>query len=117
MKTFKGIALVFAAAVLILTGVVLARALGTSSRQLSVAPIEPVALDQNAVLQRLSGAIQIATVTRSDGPLPSEALEQLHAYLETHFPRVHKTLTVDRVAGFSLLYRWEGRDPEAEPAV
>ncbi len=68
----KRVLLAASLAVLVLLAVVFGRALTASSRQLDVAPVEPVALDEAAVLERLSAAIQIPTVTVNDGPLRVE---------------------------------------------
>ena len=69
-----------------------------------------------AAVQRLSGALQIQTVS-TEGASPSpESLATFHAFLARNFPRVHSTLKVEPIAGGSLLFTWVGADAAA-PAL
>ncbi|MEZ5605947.1 MAG: M20 family peptidase [Burkholderiaceae bacterium] len=85
------------------------------SRQLTVAPLPPIAVDENAVAERLAQAVRLKTVSsQSDAQLNADQFEALHALLQKQFPRVHATLKRESVNGLSLLYTWEGRDPKAK---
>ncbi len=85
------------------------------SRQLTVAPLPPIAIDENAVAERLAQAVRLKTVSsQSDAQLNADQFEALHALLQKQFPRVHATLKRESVGGLSLLYTWEGRDPKAK---
>lgn len=67
---------------------------------------------------RLAEALRFRTLSQQErealDPAPFRAL---HAYLERAFPRTHAALARETVADLSLLYRWEGRDPEAAPVL
>ena len=103
------------AGVLALAAAVAINAARKGSRQLTVAPLPPIAIDENAVAQRLAQAVRLKTVSsQSDAQLNADQFEALHALLQKQFPRVHATLKRESVGGLSLLYTWEGRDPKAK---
>lgn len=69
---------------------------------------------------KLSQALTFETV--SDASLPGhvvspEAFRGLHTHLETAFPSVFASLEVQKVAGWSLLLRWEGQDTALRPGL
>ena len=78
----------------------------------------PFAFDELGAAQRLSGALQIVTVSQHDGEddLP-EAWLSLHEYLEQAFPRAHEALEWETVSEHSLLYRWSGTDGQLAPIL
>ncbi|MEX1366396.1 MAG: M20 family peptidase [Nannocystaceae bacterium] len=80
-------------------------------------------VDANAAAAVLSRAIAIPTVS-PDAELAAEAygprreaMLALHRLLQQEFPRVHQALTREVVGELSLLYRWPGTDPTAEPIL
>ena len=79
-------------------------------------PMPPV--DQDAVAQRLAGAVRIATVSYADRTqIDNGQLDALAAYLQKSFPHVDATLKRETVNGHSLLYTWSGKDPAAKPLL
>ena len=85
----------------------------TVPEALSVAN-DPIQARQRA--ERLAGAIRIPTISHQDPALfDPAAFEQMHAYLEQTFPLTHAQLELEKVARYSLLYRWRGRDPALLP--
>lgn len=105
-----------------LAGVLLAGmvvvALGTTSRQIDVPPAPAVGIDVEAAAARLSGALQIATISSPD-PAKFDIAEFLrfHRYLEESFPLVHARLARETVNDLSLLYRWPGSNPALAPVL
>jgi carboxypeptidase PM20D1 len=82
-----------------------------------IAPVSPVALDENAAA-RLGGALQFATVSREPGIVAdAEAFRGLHRYLENSFPAAHRALGRELVGQHSLLYTWRGSDPGLTPVM
>lgn len=102
-------------AVAILAGVVLVRALALESRQVEPldsveTPVEGAAGAPDLVaVERLAGAIRIPTVSGPGEERRPAALQRFRRYLARTFPRVHRELDLEVVAGHSLLYRWGGR--------
>ncbi|MGQ0711345.1 MAG: M20 family peptidase [Rhodoferax sp.] len=88
------------------------------SRQLSAAPIAPLAVDETAAAQRLAEAVRLQTVSLRDQPaLNADQFRALHALLQQRFPLVHARLQREVVGGLSLLYTWPGRDKAAKPVL
>lgn len=114
----RTIALALAAILAALSIAVAANTLRQSSRQLDVAPVQPVAVDANAAAQRLSAAVRLRTISRDDKTnAGTEEFRRLHALLEKSYPRAHAALKRETVAGLSLLYVWPGTDPAAKPIM
>ncbi|WP_285726332.1 M20/M25/M40 family metallo-hydrolase [Psychromicrobium xiongbiense] len=67
--------------------------------------------------ERLSALIQIPTVSRADPELVDQAaFERFITAIEAFYPLVHRSLSLERVNGQGLLFRWTGRRPE-QPTV
>lgn len=81
----------------------------------------PVAYSGDAAAQHIAEAIRFKTVTfKSGDPVTIEAARpwlDLHTWLETTYPRVHATMTLEKVADYSLLYKWQGSDPSLDPVI
>jgi carboxypeptidase PM20D1 len=88
-----------------------------SSRQLSVAPVAPVAVDAAAATARLAAAVRLQTIaSREDEDAHAAEFDALHALLVSDFPRAHAVLRREAVGKHGLLYTWPGTDPAA-PAI
>ena len=106
------------AGVVALAAVVLGRAIAFRSRRYTVEPEQGVEIDVQKAAERLSGAVQIATITASDPEKADrEPFEQFIRYLEQAFPAAHAVLERETVNEYSLLYRWKGRDEGMKPAL
>jgi carboxypeptidase PM20D1 len=114
----KRLFLLFLFGLCVLAGVLVTRTLSLSSRQ--VVPEAPAAfaVDADAAVARLAGALRLKTVAASDGvPANDAAFEALHAYLREHFPRVHAALKRETVGRHSVLYTWPGTDASLRPVL
>ena len=99
--------------VVALAAVVLVRALGLSSRQAAVAPIERRELDASAAAANLAAALRFETISHQDRALTSaEAFGDFHAWLAATYPRLHARLEREVIGARSLLYTWSGSDPD-----
>lgn len=115
---FKRLLLAVLALVLLLAVAVALNTWRQGSRQLDVAPAPPLAIDQNAVAEKLAGAIRFQTIANRDDAQASAAeFRKLHAFLEQRFPRAHAVLKRETVGDFSLLYTWQGSDEKALPVM
>lgn len=104
------------AALALLVLVLLANTYRKNSKQVAIPAVPHVEVDGRAAAERLAAAVRLRTVSY-DGKPDHAAPEflKLHKHLQDAFPRVHRTLKRERVAGYSLLYTWEGSDPKAKP--
>lgn len=88
------------------------------SKQVDVQPVAHVRVDGMAAAERLAGAVRLRTITYDGKPDASAAeFAKLHTYLEQSFPLVHRTLKRETVAGYSLLYTWQGSDASMKPMM
>lgn len=68
--------------------------------------------------ERFAGAIRFPTVSFMDRTqTDSAAFLGLHQYFADTYPNIERVLTRETVSGLSLLYTWEGREPNLEPIV
>ncbi len=118
MKIILRLLLAIVVAVVLLFGVLLVRTYTYPSLQVETGPWEPVTFDADAAADHLAGAIRIKTISHQ---IPWEqrlsAFTEFHAYLAETFPKAHAAMTREVVNDYSLLYTWEGSDPEAQPIL
>ena len=114
----KRVVLTILALVAALAGTLVTRTLRVPPPALPAAALTAVAMDSSTSAQRLSGAVKFATVSFASGArIDTAAFLGFQGFLATSFPRVHATLTLERIAGLSLLYTWTGMDSTAAPIV
>jgi carboxypeptidase PM20D1 len=112
----KRVLWVLLAVVLLLAAGVAANTWRQGSRQVDVAPAPPIAIDEKALAEKLSGAVRFKTVSSlTDPDLNKDQFLAQQEYLKQRFPRVHATLKREVVGDLSLLYTWQGKDPQARP--
>ena len=74
--------------------------------------------DVDRAVENLSRSIQFKTISHYDSTQddPKEFLGFIQ-FLEETYPLIHETLTKEVVSEYSLLYTWQGTDPEVKPIV
>jgi carboxypeptidase PM20D1 len=86
------------------------------SRQLIVAPIAVMKIDEMAAGQRLAQAVRLPTISSHTEPaLNADQFRALHQLLEKNFPLVHRQLKREVIGGSSLLYTWVGKQTQLKP--
>ncbi len=102
----------------LLAAVLLGNTFLKGSKQLEAAPVTSLAVDSAVVSKRLSEVVRLRTISsREDPNLSAQEFLKLHATLEKQFPAVHQTLKREVVGGLSLLYTWQGTNPQAKPVL
>lgn len=80
-----------------------------------------IPVDIDGAAKRLSRAVQFPTISNQDRKdFDAKAFEDYHAYLVQAYPNVHRVLKREVLGDprpYSLLYTWEGTDPNAEPVL
>jgi carboxypeptidase PM20D1 len=105
-------------AVAVLALVVGIKTLTTHSRQMDVAPLPALAVNQEAVADHLATAVRAKTVFSFLEPDRGAAeFQKLQRNLASHFPKLHHTLTHEVINDQSLLYTWPGSNPTAKPIL
>lgn len=106
------------AGVVILVAMILGRAIAFRSRRYTVEPEHGIKIDVDRAAKRLSGAVQLPTITASDPEKAERApFEQFIYYLEQSYPSAHAVLKREIVNNYSLLYRWKGREEGLKPVL
>ncbi|KAK1758912.1 hypothetical protein QBC47DRAFT_370740 [Echria macrotheca] len=77
---------------------------------------------RNATVARMSGAVQVKSVSFDDlgviGEDPRwDVFYDFYAYLENTFPLIHEKLQVEKVNTHGLLYTWKGSDDSLKPTL
>ncbi len=99
----------------ILIGIICLNTLRFSSRQISSPAIELLPIG-DGVLQRLSSAVQIPTVSYADR-IDTTAFLQLREFFDSTYLRVNQELEHYAVNDFSRVYYWPGKNPKLKPIL
>lgn len=118
MSNVKKVLAASALAATVLAVVLVTRALTLPSLQPPSADAVAITVDEGGSLERFVGAIQIPTISfEKTEDTDSAKFRELHTYFASSYPLVHENLTREIVGGLSLLYTWEGTEPDLEPVV
>jgi carboxypeptidase PM20D1 len=116
IRILRNLILLLITAIVILAAVLVANAWRKPSRQIAVAPVAPVTIDEAAAAQRLGAAVKLQTIASADDAGQSaDAFRALHDLIAASFPAFSAAARRETVADYSLLYTWEGSDPKAAP--
>ena len=73
-------------------------------------------VNSKRVQQRLSQAIQIKTISNpDDSKVDWSEFDRFHKFLDDEFPLVCKNLKKEDISQASLLYTWQGTNPDLDP--
>lgn len=85
--------------------------------------VEPITIevDLEGATERLSKAVQFPTISNQDrDDFDTAAFDAYHAFLAEAYPKIHATLKREILGDprpYSLLYTWEGKNPDLPPAL
>ena len=78
--------------------------------------VDRVVVDKQNVIDRLSQAIQIATVSKDEVPfVEPEKFVAFHQFLESSYPNVYRFATKTTISEHSLIFEFSGSDPNLKP--
>ncbi|KIZ32740.1 MULTISPECIES: M20 family peptidase [Rhodopseudomonas] len=116
LKLIRNLVTVGMVALVVLAGVLAYTTSQLSSRQLQVTALAPVEVNEQGAAGRLSEAIRFQTISNALNPeQDAEALRGLQDHIIASFPAFHAVAKREIVGSHSLLYTWEGSDPQAQP--
>jgi carboxypeptidase PM20D1 len=113
----KRLLTIAAVGLLLLFAILLGRAVTMRSRQIQVAPAELAVVDTDAAVRRLSASLRFPTISVEEGAWDFEPFVAFQRYVTDSFPLVHSRLKREIVGGHTLLYTWEGSNPERKPIL
>ncbi|WP_428648046.1 M20 family peptidase [Roseibium sp.] len=92
-----------------------------SSMQMQGVEQIEISVDLDGAVERLSRAVQFPTISNQDrDDFNTKAFDDYHRFLVESYPNVHKTLKREILGDprpYSLLYTWEGKNPDLPPAL
>uniref|UniRef100_Q07VM8 Peptidase M20 n=1 Tax=Rhodopseudomonas palustris (strain BisA53) TaxID=316055 RepID=Q07VM8_RHOP5 len=116
LRIIRNVVALLLLALVLLIGVLAYNTFRHGSRQLQVAAVAPVAVDEAGAAQRLGEAIRFKTISNFLNPdQAAEPLRAMQAHLVASFPAFHAAAKREIVGSYSVLYSWEGSDPSAKP--
>jgi len=116
LRLIRNILALVVLAVVLLAGVLAYNTFSNPSRQIDVAAIAKVPVDEDAVSKRLSVAIQLQTIAEVSNPdANADAFRGILAHIEANYPAFGAAVKREIIANYSLLYTWQGSDPNAKP--
>lgn len=105
------------AGILVLITVILVNTFRMPSLQVQVNAIPAPEINAKS-LQHFQQAIGYKTISFGDPLLfDSSQFIGFRKFLETTYPTFHSKLTREILAGYSLLYKWEGKNPQLKPVI
>lgn len=111
-KVLSGLGVILAVVILI----VMVKTYAKSSNQMQVKPISGVDVNLESIVNSLSIAIRSKTISTQHGKITNgDQFKSLQAHLKRRYPLFHSTLKEEVVNGYSLIYKWEGTNPNANP--
>jgi len=112
----KRILAVAAAAALVLTTVVVYRAVTWPSSQPEPAEVFHGEVRDGAI-ERLAEALRFPTITWTDREFDTAVFDDFLGWLEASYPLTHQRLEVERHGDYSLLITWPGADASLDPVL
>lgn len=108
----------FFALLVLFIGFTLFRTLLLSRRETIPADLRFIPVNLEDAISRLSKAIQFKTISKQDASLvDGTEFKKMHSFLEKAFPQVHEGLDKEIINHYSLLFKWEGSNPDLKPMM
>ena len=99
----------------VLLSVILIKAAFFKYKPEEIEKLEDEHIDSEKALKHLSEAISIKTISVDGDDGDYTEFYKFHEFLERSYPLVHKTMTKEVIGSASLLFYWEGKNPELNP--
>lgn len=119
MKRVKKALKFFGLALVLLATILLVNTLRMRPVALPAPPTPPAdPVDANVAAEHLASVVRFKTVSHEDPKDDDQkALDDLRAFLEITYPKVHQTLSREIVGERSMLFTWKGTDPSLLPIL
>ncbi|HZK39174.1 MAG TPA: M20 family peptidase [Clostridia bacterium] len=116
MELFKQILVILLILLAAFIGITLIRAIFFVPKKKDYGKSTPEKVDSARAIKNLSEAIKIPTISYPEHELVDwSQFEKFHDFLEKSYPLITKHLKREKVSVASLLYKWEGTNPNLDP--
>jgi carboxypeptidase PM20D1 len=113
----KKILLILLAAIVVLAGVILLNTLSFKSIQYTV-KASPAPEVTPEALAHFQEALHYKTISYGDTALLDTAqFYGFQRFLKSTYPNVHQKMSLEKFLNYTLLFKWEGTNPELKPFV
>ena len=117
-KTLLSFSKLLGVTLILLVAVMLIRTLSFNSDSNERPELVSVQVDEARVVQNMSRAIQIPTVSTGDPETQeSEPFARYVAWTRETYPEVHEQLRLELIADHSMLFTWAGSNPDLKPIL
>ena len=86
-----------------------------SSKQITVQPVEPVKVSNEAV-ERLAAAVRIPTISYDSG-IDTAAFRQMDTFFKKNYALTDSLLEKETTGSFSHVYKWPGQNARLSPVL
>ena len=101
-----------------LIAVILYRAATVSAPPITTEVQDPLPVDSAEVVNRFSDGLKFQTTSPQDtADFEPEIFHAFKDFLEESYPLMHDNLVKEVINDYSLLYTWEGSDPDKDPVL
>jgi carboxypeptidase PM20D1 len=102
---------------LVLILIIIIKTISFRSMQIEVEPVTLAVVGIESV-DNLSRALTFPTISYEiDLPIDTLAFLEFHQFLTEAYPLIHSFLKKELFSEFSLLYTWEGKNPQLKPII
>jgi len=114
----KNFLLLLTVAIGLLLAVILIRTVGHTPAALEPVDIVQIELDDDAIARRLAEAIRFRTVShQAEADFESGEFNGFISWVATRYPEFHAATEPTLHGDYTMLYRWPGSDPDAQPIL
>ncbi len=99
---------------LVLIAVVLIRTFNFKAPELNIS-LPKISGDSDPAV--LAEALTFRTIAHKREMIDDSAYTGFHSMLRRRFPLMHSQLKLEKVNDYSLLYTWQGQDPQLQPVI
>jgi carboxypeptidase PM20D1 len=102
---------------IVLMLIIIIRTIAFRSLQIDVEPVTPPAFGEESI-SNLSRALTFPTISHEmELPIDTQAFRSFHQFLKESYPLIYANLKNEIFSEFSLLFTWQGKNPELKPVI
>ncbi len=113
----KKIIIILTVLILLLVTLIVARTLLHQPLSKSTADTVNISVDEKQLAKHMSEAVQFKTISFQSKELAIEEFSGFINWVFETYPEVQNNLEYEQLGGYSMLYKWTGKNPDLEPIL